>query len=154
MKIIYGQYGNEKFYARAEGEKVYPVKGLPYDGICEDGRVLNAKDVTLLAPCRPGKIVAVGLNYLDHIKEMNDPMPDEPVIFLKPPSAVIGPNDAIVLPKRAERVDFEAELAAVIGKKCRNVSIGRCRQRHLRLHLLKRRLRPRFAEGGRTVGQS
>lgn len=123
MKIIYGQYGNEKFYARAEGEKVYPVKGLPYDGICEDGRVLNAKDVTLLAPCRPGKIVAVGLNYLDHIKEMNDPMPDEPVIFLKPPSAVIGPNDAIVLPKRAERVDFEAELAAVIGKKCRNVSI-------------------------------
>ena len=64
MKIIYGQYGNEKFYARAEGEKVYPIKGLPYDGICEDGRVLNAKDVTLLAPCRPGKIVAVGLNYL------------------------------------------------------------------------------------------
>ena len=116
--------------------------------------MLNAKDVTLLAPCRPGKIVAVGLNYLDHIKEMNDPMPDEPVIFLKPPSAVIGPNDAIVLPKRAERVDFEAELAAVIGKKCRNVSIEDADSVIFGYTWLQRRLRPRFAEGGRAVGQS
>ena len=109
--------------ARKE-KKVYPVKGLPYDGICEDGRVLNAKDVTLLAPL-PARQDRRRRAELPRPHQGNERsrMPDEPVIFLKPPSAVIGPNDAIVLPKRAERVDFEAELAAVIGKKCRNVSI-------------------------------
>lgn len=122
MKMIRAQYQEERFYALLEGETVYPLKGLPYEGIHRDGRALALNQVRLLAPCEPGKIVAVGLNYLDHIREMNDPMPDEPVIFLKPSTAVIGPGDAIVAPRRSSRVDFEAELAAVIGKTCKNIT--------------------------------
>lgn len=122
MLIVRAQYNDEVFYACLEGEKIYPIKGLPYERIEKDGRVFACGDVRLLAPAEPSKVVAVGDNYLDHIKEMNDPIPEEPVIFLKPPSCVIGPEDAIVRPKRSSRVDYEAEFACVIGKRCKNVA--------------------------------
>lgn len=64
----------------------------------------------------PGKIIAVGLNYRSHAAELGMAEPDEPLLFLKPPSAVIGPGDAIILPPQSERVDYEAELAVVIGR--------------------------------------
>jgi 2-keto-4-pentenoate hydratase/2-oxohepta-3-ene-1,7-dioic acid hydratase in catechol pathway len=69
----------------------------------------------------PTKIIAVGRNYADHAKELGNEAPSEPILFLKPPSAVIGPEDAIVLPEISERVDFEAELAIVIGRRARNL---------------------------------
>ena len=75
--------------------------------------------VKLLAPVQPGKIIGVGRNYADHAKEQNAEVPAYPMIFLKAPSAVIGPGDAIVLPPQSARVDYEAELAVVIGKKGR-----------------------------------
>jgi 2-keto-4-pentenoate hydratase/2-oxohepta-3-ene-1,7-dioic acid hydratase in catechol pathway len=80
-----------------------------------------------LAPCEPTKIVAVGLNYRDHAEEFGTPIPPEPLIFLKPPSSVVGPGDAIRLPPRSlsKRVDFEGELAVVIGRRARNVPVGR-----------------------------
>ena len=65
---------------------------------------------------------AVGKNYHDHAKEMGGDVPSEPLLFLKPPSAVIGPGDAIVYPRQSRRVDFEGELAVVIGRRCRNVT--------------------------------
>ncbi len=71
---------------------------------------------------KPSKIVCVGLNYIDHAKELNMRIPDEPIIFLKPPSAVIFNNQKIVYPNISKQVDYEAELAVVIGKKCKNVS--------------------------------
>lgn len=77
----------------------------------------------LVAPLDPGKIVCVGLNYLDHVTE-NDPnrtVPDEPVIFMKPPSAVIGPGEPIRIANPGNRTDYEAELALVIGKPARDV---------------------------------
>jgi 2-keto-4-pentenoate hydratase/2-oxohepta-3-ene-1,7-dioic acid hydratase in catechol pathway len=85
------------------------------------------KNVRLLAPCEPTKIVAVGLNYRDHAEEFGTPIPPEPLIFLKPPSSVVGPGDAIRLPPRSlsKRVDFEGELAVVIGRRARNVPVGR-----------------------------
>jgi 2-keto-4-pentenoate hydratase/2-oxohepta-3-ene-1,7-dioic acid hydratase in catechol pathway len=74
------------------------------------------------APIRPGKIVAVGKNYLDHVREMGgNEASEEPILFMKPPSAVIGDGDAILLPPQSERVDFEGELVAVIGARLRNV---------------------------------
>ena len=75
----------------------------------------------LLPPCAPSKIVCVGRNYADHAKELNNPIPLEPMIFLKPPSSLIGSGDAIVLPKVSERVDYEGELGVVIGKRARYV---------------------------------
>lgn len=122
MKIVRAMLNEECFYAVQENDMLYPIKGEPFEKIEKDGRAISINDVRLLAPCKPGKVVAVGLNYLDHIKEMNDPMPDEPVIFLKPDSAVIGPKDAIIWPKRSARVDYEAELAVVIGKKCSHIT--------------------------------
>jgi 2-keto-4-pentenoate hydratase/2-oxohepta-3-ene-1,7-dioic acid hydratase in catechol pathway len=71
---------------------------------------------------RPGKIVAVGKNYLDHVREMGGTAAaEEPILFMKPPSAVIGDGDAILLPPQSERVDYEGELVAVIGERLRRV---------------------------------
>jgi 2-keto-4-pentenoate hydratase/2-oxohepta-3-ene-1,7-dioic acid hydratase in catechol pathway len=71
---------------------------------------------------RPGKIVAVGKNYLDHVREMGGSAPTEvPVLFMKPPSAVLGAGEAILLPPQSERVDYEGELVAIIGERLRNV---------------------------------
>ena len=112
MKIVRAKWNEECFYAVLDGDVLRPLKGEPFEQIVEDGRRIALEKAQLLAPCRPGKVVAVGLNYLDHIKEMNDPMPDEPVIFIKPASAVIGPDEAIVCPRRSSRVDYEAELEA------------------------------------------
>ena len=75
----------------------------------------------LLAPVTPSKIVAVGLNYKDHAAEQNKPLPAEPLIFLKPSTAIIGPGESIVLPTTAGRVDHEAELGVVIGRRAKNV---------------------------------
>jgi 2-keto-4-pentenoate hydratase/2-oxohepta-3-ene-1,7-dioic acid hydratase in catechol pathway len=76
---------------------------------------------------RPGKIVAVGRNYADHARELGNEPPAEPILFLKPPSAVIGPDDAIVLPRMSQRVDYEAELAIVIARRAKDIDAARWR---------------------------
>ncbi|HUP44359.1 MAG TPA: fumarylacetoacetate hydrolase family protein [Thermoanaerobaculia bacterium] len=80
--------------------------------------------VRLLPPVVPSKIVCIGRNYADHVRELGNEVPAEPVIFLKPPSAVIGPEETVVRPPQSERVDFEGELALVIGKPARNIAEG------------------------------
>ncbi len=75
----------------------------------------------LLPPCAPSKIVCVGRNYAEHAKELGNEVPQEPLLFLKPPSSLIASGDAIVYPKLSQRVDFEGELGVVIGKRARNV---------------------------------
>lgn len=79
------------------------------------------EDVTVLAPACPSKIVCVGLNYTDHALELKEPIPAKPVLFLKPPTSVIGPGESIVYPISSKRVDFEGELGVVIGQRCKNV---------------------------------
>ena len=90
----------------------------------DDGsqREFSLQQARLLSPCLPSKIVAVGLNYRDHAEEMGLAIPEEPILFLKPSTSVIGPGDTIVLPAQSARVDYEAELAIVISKPARNVS--------------------------------
>lgn len=84
--------------------------------------------VSLLAPIEsPRKIICLGLNYRDHAAEQNAAIPDEPVIFLKPPTAIIGPNEEIVKPSFVKKLDYEAELAVIIGKKAKNVSASNAR---------------------------
>ncbi len=88
----------------------------------QPGRVVALlAEVRLLAPCRPGKIVAVGRNYAAHAAEHDADVPPEPLLFLKPPSAVVGPGDPIILPPQSQRVEHEAELVAVVGRRARNV---------------------------------
>jgi 2-keto-4-pentenoate hydratase/2-oxohepta-3-ene-1,7-dioic acid hydratase in catechol pathway len=80
------------------------------------------EEVRLLAPARPGKVVAVGLNYRAHADELQMAVKAEPVLFLKPSTAVIGPGEPIICPGRSAQVDYEAELAIVVGKRCRDVA--------------------------------
>ena len=82
----------------------------------------------LLAPVLPSKIVAVGLNYSDHAAEMGLPIPDEPRLFLKPPTALVGPDDPIVYPPQSARVEHEAELAVVMRRRCHDVPAARVRE--------------------------
>jgi 2-keto-4-pentenoate hydratase/2-oxohepta-3-ene-1,7-dioic acid hydratase in catechol pathway len=77
-----------------------------------------------LPPFAPSKIVCVGRNYAEHARELGNEVPTEPLIFLKPPSSLIGPGEAIVYPKQSQRVDFEGELGLIIGKAAKRISRG------------------------------
>ena len=121
MKIVRFDQEGRSGYGILDGEKIQPIWENPFAGITATGEVLALADVTLLAPCEPSKIVALGLNYRDHAAEFGHPVPDEPLIFLKPSTAVIGPDAAIIYPKMSRRVDYEAELAVVMGKTAHRV---------------------------------
>jgi 2-keto-4-pentenoate hydratase/2-oxohepta-3-ene-1,7-dioic acid hydratase in catechol pathway len=116
MKLVRFSAEGKTFAARIDGDVLREIPGtqLPKEFALEE--------VKLLAPCEPSKIVAVGLNYVDHAKEVHLPLPDEPLLFLKPSSSVVGPGDPILLPKQSARVDYEAELAVVIGRTAAKVS--------------------------------
>ncbi len=120
MRFARYQYGSEppRFGWVLDGE-VGPLEGSLFGEYrrLEVERTLDS--VRLLAPVEPGKIVCVGKNYADHIREMNLPIPDIPIIFLKPPSSVIGVGESIFLPPQSSQVDHEGELAVVISKKGR-----------------------------------
>lgn len=90
-------------------------------GSYEPGERISLERHRLLAPIVPSKIVAIGLNYKDHAAEQNKPLPKEPMMFMKPSTAVIGPEESIVLPAWAGRIDHEAEVGVVIGRRARNV---------------------------------
>lgn len=96
-----------------------------------EGRFTTANElppgVQLLPPASPSKIVAIGRNYAEHAKELGNDTPPEPIIFLKPPSALLSPGGTIVRPPQSQRVDYEGELVMVIGKIARNVKAARWR---------------------------
>ena len=106
-----------------DGTNISVIAGDPiYAGVSKTGAVTQLSDVRLLAPVIPrSKVVCIGKNYADHAAEMDSEVPTEPIIFLKPNTSVIGPNDTIVWPSMSERVDHEAELAIVIGRICKDV---------------------------------
>jgi 2-keto-4-pentenoate hydratase/2-oxohepta-3-ene-1,7-dioic acid hydratase in catechol pathway len=94
------------------------LNGLPDLNKSGKTHSLPLASATLLPPVRPSKIVCVGRNYLDHAKELGNRPPAEPLIFLKPPSAIVAPQEKIVLPRISKEVHFEGELAAVIKSRC------------------------------------
>jgi len=108
-------------------DELLVLKGDPlYTGIVPTETKIDLADVKVLAPVLPrSKVVAVGKNYADHAAEMNSAVPDEPIIFLKPNTAVIGPEETIQWPRMADRIDFEGELAIVIGRICKDVPVER-----------------------------
>ncbi len=95
--------------------------------IVPEGATMPLDEAQLLAPVTPGKIVAVGRNYAEHAKELGNEVPTEPILFLKPPSALLSPGGAIVMPVASSRVDFEGELAIVIGRRAKNVAASHWR---------------------------
>jgi 2-keto-4-pentenoate hydratase/2-oxohepta-3-ene-1,7-dioic acid hydratase in catechol pathway len=103
-----------------EGNEVHEILGDLWGRRERAGRSWPLNSVKLLPPSTPSKIVCIGRNYLAHAKELNNEAPKEPLIFLKPPSSVIGPDEPIVLPSISKRVDYEGELAAIVGRRCRN----------------------------------
>jgi 2-keto-4-pentenoate hydratase/2-oxohepta-3-ene-1,7-dioic acid hydratase in catechol pathway len=96
------------------------------DQLKEKDCLVPARDAYWFAPVpRPGKLICIGLNYRDHAKESNLPLPNQPVVFSKFSSAVIAPGGPVVIPRRSQQVDYEAELAVVIGRRAKNVSADR-----------------------------
>ena len=103
-----------------DGDRWHLVDGNIF-GEWKAGASISANAHRFLAPIVPSKIVAIGRNYKDHAAELGNPLPAEPMIFLKPPSAVVGPDEPIVIPDGVGRVDHEAELGVVIGRQARHV---------------------------------
>ena len=104
-----------------EDDTITVLEGTFFDRPVPTGELIPLQDVDLLAPILPSKIVAVGKNYAAHAAEFGMTVPEEPLLFLKPSTAVIGPNDPIPLLPISRRVDYEGELAVVIGRLARNV---------------------------------
>lgn len=122
MKIARVLIDQKEYIGCVEGERFYPFE---QEDICctrVQARFFSLKEGRILAPCKPSKIVCVGLNYKEHAKELDFATLAQPQIFLKPPSGVIGPEESIAYPACCQRVDYEAELAVVMGKKVKEIT--------------------------------
>lgn len=128
MKYARVKYSNEIYYAKVEGNVVTLLDGDIFDCYSVTDTTLPLDEVKLMPPCMPSKIAAVGLNYADHAHELNLKIPDFPALFLKPTSSVIGHGDKIIYPPMSKQVDYEAELAIVIGKTASYVSESDAKQ--------------------------
>ena len=147
--VVEGETGQPQTIAELHG---HPF-GVDPAGVRFTGNRYPLAEVRLLAPVLPSKVVAVGKNYAEHVKEMGGTeLPAEPILFLKPSTSVTGPGDRIAYPvKITDRVDYEGELAVIIGRLCRDVPQGAGGRCHLRLHLRQRRDRQGPAGQGRAV---
>jgi 2-keto-4-pentenoate hydratase/2-oxohepta-3-ene-1,7-dioic acid hydratase in catechol pathway len=103
-------------YGTVEGAGVRPLTAAPWAGGLPEGKAVPLAEVTLLAPVEPSKIVCVGKNYEAHAKELGSEVPATPLLFLKPPASVIGPQEAIRCPEQSKEVHHEAELGVVVGR--------------------------------------
>lgn len=108
-------------YGVLENEIVRPIQGEPFGAWQVTEEHWPLAEVQVLSPIVPGKIIGVGLNYLSNINALKAPIPEEPVIFLKPPSSVIGPDENIIYPREVKQLAYEVELAVIIKEKAKNV---------------------------------
>jgi len=115
------RYKQKLYNAVVENEAIYPIKGSFYDEWRKTGECFDIKDVVFMPPSIPSKVIAVGLNYKKHAKELGFDLPQNPIIFLKPPTTVIGNLDNIVYPDSVKQLDYEAELGIVIKKLTKNI---------------------------------
>ncbi|MCB1239580.1 MAG: fumarylacetoacetate hydrolase family protein [Tetrasphaera sp.] len=125
MRIARFTTGDDPIYGLVDGagEKIAEITGDPlYTRIELTGRTYAVDDVRLLAPVIPrSKVIGIGKNYHDHAKEMGGEAPAEPLMFLTPNTAVVGPGDPVVMPSQSSNVHYEGELAVVIGRMCKDV---------------------------------
>jgi 2-keto-4-pentenoate hydratase/2-oxohepta-3-ene-1,7-dioic acid hydratase in catechol pathway len=109
-------------FARLDGSQARALSDAPWLGGRETREAWTWNEADLRCPVRPSKIVCIGRNYAAHARELGHEIPSEPLLFLKPPSALAGPGDAVRLPPESVRVEHEAELAVVLGRRAKNVS--------------------------------
>lgn len=116
MRVCRYRHRGHHRYGVIEGDLVRPFTAAPWLGGTPSGASVALKDVELLSPVEPSKIVCVGRNYRAHAKELGNEVPKEPLLFLKPPTAVVGPFEAIRCPEQSNEIHHEAELAVVLGR--------------------------------------
>jgi len=110
-------------WGRVEGEAIVPLSGAPWEeGTKAGGAPVGRREATLLVPTVPTKILCIGRNYRAHAAELGNEVPEKPLVFLKPPSALVPHNGTVLLPPESSRVDYEGELAVVVGRKARRLS--------------------------------
>ncbi|MCM8773246.1 MAG: fumarylacetoacetate hydrolase family protein [Candidatus Omnitrophica bacterium] len=122
MRIVRFLYKENKRWGIEDEKFVRVLLKSPFDKIRFSGEKVPLNKVKLITPAEPTKIVLVGLNYRDHAKELSMPIPNEPIIFLKPSTSLIAHKENIVYPLGVERLDYECELALVIGKEGKNIT--------------------------------
>jgi len=124
VRLVRFRSGNRDGFGIYHGDFIKPISWEPFDDVAGDLENIDAGSARLLAPVVPTKIVGVGLNYTDHARELGMEIPGEPILFLKPADTLLGPGGSVVYPSQSERVDYEAELAVVIGERTRSVEPG------------------------------
>ena len=123
MKVARFSNGADPRFGIVDGPELVVLKGHPLvAGYQTTGERIPLKEVKLLAPTIPSKIVCIGKNFADHAAEIGEEVTAEPLIFFKPSSAIVGHGDAIIIPPQSKQVELEAELCLVIGKLAKNVS--------------------------------
>jgi 2-keto-4-pentenoate hydratase/2-oxohepta-3-ene-1,7-dioic acid hydratase in catechol pathway len=122
MRLVRFRFGDRIATGALDGDDVRMLRGTFFEDPVPTGESVPAADVRLLAPVLPSKVVAVGRNYADHAAEMGVDVPEEPMLFLKPSTAVIGPGDPIVYPAISKHMEYEGELACVVGRLTRRVT--------------------------------
>ena len=121
MRACRFEYDGKESWGLIEGEVIRPLSNAPWLGGTPMEGEVTLSAVSLLVPVTPSKIVCVGRNYAAHAKELGNAVPTEPLLFFKPPSVLIPSGGEIVLPEQSERVEYEGEMALVIGKRIRRV---------------------------------
>ena len=123
MKIVrYRADGIINFGIMEEDGTIRELVGTPFDSLNPSGSVTQLSDVHLLAPVEAPRIIGVGLNYAEHAREIGKELPTKPMLFMKPSTTAIGPDETIIYPRQGKNVHYEAELAVVIGSPARRVS--------------------------------
>jgi 2-keto-4-pentenoate hydratase/2-oxohepta-3-ene-1,7-dioic acid hydratase in catechol pathway len=121
MRLVRFRFGERIATGVVEGDAVRALAGTFFENPVPSGEEIPLDDVRLLAPILPSKVVCLGKNYAAHAAEFGGEVPEEPLVFLKPSTSVSGPGDPIPLPPISNRVDYEGELAVVVGRIARNV---------------------------------
>ena len=122
MRIARFNLKNQIRFGVVEDSTIKLMDGEPFEGIQLTGEEIPLSSVKLLAPVSPSKVVCIGMNYAAHAAEIGQDVPDEPLMFFKPISAIVAPEDEIVLPRQSDQVELEVELAVVISKQAKDIA--------------------------------
>jgi len=117
VKIVRYRFNGKTEYGIQDGENIEALAGSTYRGIKKAGHSVKASEVKLLAPCMPSKIIAIGASYRSHCLEVGQPILDEPMVFFKPSTSVVGPEALLKKPEGVKRFDYEAEVGVVMKRR-------------------------------------